>query len=158
MRARPLALTLLATLATAACADRSPSAPGDAGLGARSGSTASSDTTVNGAPLPASVRVHGQVLASTTTGPRAPGDTLSAFVTVAGARVTLYRNVLVDGKGVSVKLGERTTAADGAFDFANVPGGYYVLSLNVTPDRFYGETYVLVAGTRADVTADIRIW
>ena len=158
MRARQLAFTVLAALAATACADRSPSAPGDAGLGAKSGSSAPIDTAVNGTPLPASVRVHGQVLASTTTGPRAPGDTLSAFVPVAGGRVTLYRNVLVDGKGVSVKLGERTTGADGAFDFTNVPGGYYVLSLNVTPDRFYGETYVLVAGTRTDVTADIRIW
>lgn len=142
---------------SAACADRSPSAPGDAGLGAQSGTQVGTDTTT-GVLLPERVRIHGRALVTTKDGPRAPGDTLSAFVPIAGARVTLYRNVLVDGRGVSQPVGERTTGADGAYEFAGVPGGYYILALNVTAEQFYGETFVYVPGTRDDVSADIRRW
>ena len=32
------------------------------------------------------------------------------------------------------------------------------IALNVTPARFYGETFTYVAGTRSEVQADIRVW
>jgi hypothetical protein len=145
-------------LVAGACADAGPSAPeGSGGEDARTGTQVGTDSLTH-PPLPAAVRVRGRALVATTDGPRAPGDTLSAFVPIEGARVTLYRNVLVDGKGVSVKLAEHTTGADGAYEFAGVPGGYYILALNVTPERFYGETFVYVAGTRSEVSADIRVW
>ena len=152
---RPLAIALLAVAATAACSDRDTTAPDAAQLGA--GARVPGDTS-SVAPLPEQVRVRGRVLATTKDGPRAPGDTLAAFAPVAGARVTVYRNVLENGAGVSKFVAEQVTGADGAFDFRGVPGGYYVVSLNVTPERFYGETHVLVAGTKAEVSADIRIW
>ena len=153
---RPLAtLTAIALLGAMGCADHTPSAP--SGLETESGTQVGTDTTT-GVLLPASVHVRGRALVTTKDGPRAPGDTLSSFVPIAGARITLYRNVLVDGRGVSVKFGERTTGADGVFDFTGVPGGYFILSLNVTPEQFYGETFVYVAGTRPEVTADVRVW
>jgi hypothetical protein len=147
----PLAAALLA-----ACADAAPSAP-DTGGDSRVGTQAGTDSLTH-PPLPATVRVRGRALVSTTDGARAPGDTLSAFAPMGGAHITLYRNVLVDGRGVSVKHAERTTGADGAYEFADVPGGYYILALGVTPERFYGTTFVYVAGTRSEVTADIRVW
>ena len=156
---RPLAtlaaLVAIAMLGAAACSDRTPSAP--SGLETQSGTQVGTDTTT-GVLLPASVHVRGRALVTTKDGPRAPGDTLSSFAPIAGARITLYRNVLIDGQGVSVKFGERTTGADGVFDFTGVPGGYFILSLNVTPEQFYGETFVYVLGTRAEVTADVRVW
>lgn len=150
-------LPALAAAMLGACSGAAPSAP-DAGTDReRTGTQVGTDSLTH-PPLPAAVRVRGSALVTTTDGARAPGDTLPAFAPMEGARVTLYRNVLVDGKGVSVKHAERTTGADGAYDFADVPGGYYILALNVTPDRFYGETFVYVAGTRSEVTADIRVW
>ena len=161
MHVRRLLPALLAAVAlvAGACADSGPSAPDASGAGddARTGTQVGTDSLTH-PPLPAAVRVRGRALVTTKDGPRAPGDTLSAFVPIEGARVTLYRNVLVDGKGVSVKLAERTTGADGGYDFVDVPGGYYILALNVTPERFYGETFVYVAGTRSEVHADIRVW
>src|SRR3954469_1253949 len=112
-------LALLVGASVTACADRTPSAPDASGLGSKSGTQVGNDTTIGGA-LPASIRVHGRALVTTKDGPRAPGDTLSAFAPIAGAHVTLYRNVLVDGQGVSVKMAERTTGADGAYDFAGM--------------------------------------
>ena len=160
MHTRHLAVVavLALGLGVSACSDRTPSAPDDAKLGARSGTQAGNDTTIGSGVLPASIRVHGRALVTTKDGPRAPGDTLSAFAPIAGAHITLYRNVIVDGQGVSQKVAERTTGADGAYDFTRLPGGYYILALNVTAEQFYGETFTYVAGTRSDVAADIRVW
>jgi len=151
-------VTLVASASLVACSDGTPVAPTGSDLGSKSGTQVGNDTTIGGVVLPARIRISGHALVTTKDGPRAPGDTLSAFAPIAGAHITLYRNVLVDGQGVSVKMAEQTTGADGAYDFAGVPGGYYILALNVTPERFYGETFTYVLGTRTEVTADIRVW
>jgi Carboxypeptidase regulatory-like domain len=46
---------------------------------------------------------------------------------VAGATVKLFHNELVNGAGVSVFVTEAVSNADGSFQFANVPFGYYLL-------------------------------
>lgn len=159
MHYRRTSFVVLAALAAlAACSDSSTTAPDAARLGGEAGEEAGRDTSIAQPSYAASVRIRGHVLESSIDGPRAPGDTLSAFVPVAGARVTIYRNTIVDGEGVSVKVAEATTNADGAYDVANVPGGPYVIALNVTPDRFYGEVSVYALGTQPEITADIRIW
>ena len=61
--------------------------------------------------------VSGRVLTS-----RAQGT-----VPVAGATVKLFHNVLVNGAGVSVFVSEVVSAADGSFQFADVPFGWYLL-------------------------------
>jgi hypothetical protein len=159
MLPRRLALTAVAALvAVAACSDSS-TAPDPAGLGPASGAQAGRDTTIGSPSYVANVRIRGRVLEATWQPGNTAGDSLVAgFAPMAGAHVTIYRNVLVDGQGVSVKVGEATTNADGAYDVARVPGGPYVISLNVTPDRFYGETYVYALGTKPEITADIRVW
>ena len=145
MRTR-LVPALLAT-SLAACADRvasptpdaaqeRPAAPAGAVL-AQPGDTGSTITYAS------RVHVSGRVLAGS-----AP---------VAGMRVTLYRNVLQDGKGVSIRVGEQTTGADGAFSFVDVVGGPYVLALNVTPARPYGDLVAYALGTTAEVRVDIKI-
>lgn len=107
--------------------------------------------------FPAAVRVHGRVLVASPGAAPAPGDTVG-FAPVAGARITLYRNQLVDGKGVSQRIGEVTTGADGQYAFDGVPGGYYVLALNATADRPWGENVTYVLGNAAVVRADMRFW
>jgi hypothetical protein len=159
------ALLCLVAAAAAACADGAidPVRPDVAAQnGPRTpdatGQAAQPSDTTRPANYPSSVRVRGHVLTTVWTAGRTVGDTLTGFTPVAGARVTLYRNVLVDGRGVSQLVGERTTGADGSFVFEGAPGGPYVLALNVTPERPYGDVLTYVMGDRAEVTADLRIW
>lgn len=121
--------------------------------------TTPSDTAKTPPTYPASVRVTGRVLQATWTQGMTAGDTvLSSFSPVSGARVTLYRNLLVGGKGVSEKVGEKTTGADGKFVFENAPGGPYVVSLNVTPAQFYGEAFTYLMGNAAEVSVDLKVY
>jgi hypothetical protein len=164
MRLRTATVLLAAMVCTAACADHA-SAPTEAERAASLGTTQTTGQTATQPAdttrptnYPASVRVQGRVLSTTWSAGRTVGDTLTGFTPVANARVTLYRNVLIDGRGVSQLVGERTTGADGGFVFESAPGGPYVLSLNVTPDRMYGEALTYVMGNVPEVTATLRVW
>jgi hypothetical protein len=137
--------------------------------GGRSDTTATGATgrPATGAPadtssaqhFPASVRVFGRLLVSSLEATQATrGDSASSFAPVAGARITLFRNVLVDGKGVSQRIGEVTTGADGSYQFQNVPGGYYVLALNVTPERPWGSNVAYAIGNKAELEVTMRFW
>ena len=145
MRSRLVPALLVASLA--ACADRvvspTPEATRDAPAGAPGAVLAPPGDTGSTIGYASRVRVSGRVLAGASP--------------VAGMRVTLYRNVLVDGKGVSLRVGEQTTSADGAFSFADVVGGPYVLALNVTATRPYGDLVAYALGTTAEVHVDIRV-
>lgn len=153
---------LLAAAAALACDDAGPTALRESAD--RGGATAAPATRAPGADsttptnFPSSVRVRGRVLQASIVTPAAPGADSVSRAPLAGARVTLYRNVLVDGRGVSEKLGERTTGADGAFVFDGVPGGYFVLALDATAERPYGRSQAFVAGTSAEVAADLYVW
>ena len=163
---RTALLCLIAAAATAAACADGATEPARPDVVARNepstrdaaGQSAQSADTARQTNYPASVRVQGRVLTTVWTPGRTVGDTLSGFTPLAGARVTLYRNVLVDGRGVSQLVGERTTDADGSFVFERAPGGPYVLAYNTTPERPYGDALTYVMGDRAQVTADLRIW
>lgn len=145
---RPIVLAALAAATLAACSDAPTSVPDLTGgalavappVGAASQDTATGqppapapatpDTTrpVN---FPASARVEGRVLLPTV------GDG-SPTAPAPGARLTLFRNQLVNGEGVSTRVAETTAGADASFAFDDVPGGYLVLAVNVTPERPWG--------------------
>jgi hypothetical protein len=152
--------TFAAAVALAACA-ADPTSPPAQTTGDEStplvtaGAAQQGDTTGITITYASRVRVSGRVL--TLAAGVGAFDTLGASTPRAGARVTLYRNVLVDGHGVSLRVGEQTTGADGAFSFANVVGGPYVLALNVTPERFYGEAVTYALGTTSEVYVDLRV-
>ncbi|MDF1505262.1 hypothetical protein [Roseisolibacter sp. H3M3-2] len=101
--------------------------------------------------FPRSIRLEGRALlpsaTDSTPAPAAPGT-----------RLTLFRNTLADGKGVSTKVGETTVRADGIFAFADVPGGYLVLAVEVTAAREWGTHVAFLVGN-AEVTRVIpRFW
>src|SRR5687768_6480935 len=160
MRTRQAALSLTTILAATACAAAdtagpesrdAPSVTGD-GAAARAGAA---DTTT---PVAASSRVRGRVRLATW---RAPGQgTASADTTqhtpVAGATLKLYRNLLVDGRGVSRFVMQTTSAADGSYTFGQLEGGYYLVYTSVP--GVAGEHLDYLAATRADVTLDVTVW
>ncbi|MGZ8376566.1 MAG: hypothetical protein ACXW0Z_04920 [Gemmatirosa sp.] len=127
--------------------------------GATGGGTARppADTTT-AQNFPASVRVQGRLLMKSYEPSSTSADSLSGFEPVAGQRITLFRNRLVDGKGVSDRIGEATTGADGSYQFQNVPGGYYVLALNVTAQRPWGSNVAYAIGNKAEIEVTTRFW
>jgi hypothetical protein len=112
--------------------------------------------TARGANFPASVTVLGSV--SLLKEGASPRDSLTAFAPVAGVRIALFRNEVVDGRKISERIGEVTTGADGAFRFADVKGGYFVLAVNPTADKPYGASTSYLTGDRAEVKADLHFW
>jgi hypothetical protein len=100
---------------------------------------ASSDRSLNGtgkapgdtsttSPYLGNTSTSGFVLTMSKKAPSTPGgsDTLQTSP-VSGAELTLYHNVLQNGAGVSVFVATTTSAANGAYSFAPVPGGYYII-------------------------------
>jgi len=79
-------------------------------------------------PYIGTTATSGFVLTVSKKSPSAPGgsDTLQTSP-VSGAVLTLYHNVLQDGVGVSVFVATTTSGANGAYSFAPVPGGYYII-------------------------------
>ena len=163
-------LAILATAATAlaACSDAPATAPApdESALAAAPGtpiaaaptSGATTADTARATNFPAAVRVHGRLLVKSYEQTSTVRDTLSGFEPVPGQRITLFRNVLVDGRGVSQRIGEVTTGADGGYAFEGVPGGYYVLALNVTPTRPWGSNVAYAIGDRPDLEVTVRFW
>ena len=165
---RRLAILVTAAAALAACGDAPATAPApDESALASAPGTPAAGTPIAGATtadtarttnFPAAVRVHGRLLMKSYEPTSTVHDTLSGFEPVPGQRITLFRNVLVDGRGVSQRIGEVATGADGGYAFEGVPGGYYVLALNVTPTRPWGSNVAYVLGDRADVEVTFRFW
>ena len=173
-RHRPAILATAALAALAACGDAptaAPQAPDESTLAAAPGTPvagapvvgtpaagATTADTARATNFPAAVRVHGRLLAKSYEPGSTAADTLSGFAPVPGQRITLFRNLLVDGRGVSQRIGEVTTGADGGYAFDGVPGGYYVLALNVTAARPWGSHVAYAIGDRADLEVTVRFW
>jgi hypothetical protein len=147
-----LAVALLAACSSESAAPTSPDATNKKTLGA-GGDGGQSDTTST--PTYAGpVRLAGHAFVVAHVAPTAGSrDTLSS-TPLAGAELTLYHNVLVNGVGQSVYVGQVTTGSDGAYEFAGIPGGYYLLR-----GAYAGSsTLSYVAANAAEVTVDVRFW
>lgn len=149
-------LVLAAALLAACSSDSVPTSPDAAHK--TSLQAGGSDTTAT-PPWAGTVRLSGRVLGVARVAPTAGGsDTLSS-APIAGAVLTLYHNVLVDGVGQSIEVGRVVTGADGAYEFAEIPGGYYLLRGTVASGPFAGgSTLDYVAANAAEVRVDVRFW
>jgi hypothetical protein len=155
-------ITILAVALLAACSSESPAptSPDAANKSALNGgaSRGSSDTTAT-PPYAGTVHIAGRVLGVARVAPASPGaDTLGA-TPIAGATLTLYHNVLVNGAGQSVLVGQVVTRADGSYEFPDVPGGYYLLRGSVSDGPWAGSSSLdYVAANAARITVDVRFW
>ena len=151
-------ILVLAVALLAACSSESaaPTALDMSGKTARGAGP--SDTTAT-PPYAGTVRLAGHVYGVARVAATAgSSDTLRA-APLAGAVLTLYHNVLVNGEGQSIEVGQVVTGADGAYEFAGIPGGYYLLRGSVADGPFAGGgTLSYVAANAAEVTVDVRFW
>jgi hypothetical protein len=108
--------------------------------------------------LPEKVQLSGRVLAVTVIAP-APGvrDTLR-FDPIAGAKVRVMRNLLVDGKATQRLAAELVTDANGAFAVKDLAGGYYVVYADPPAGSPYQSSFSYLAATRPEVKVDVYLW
>ena len=151
-------ISLLLAVALAACSSdaTAPSlnAAKDGVLGQNAASGTDSSAAVG---YTGTVHLTGRVLGQTQSA-AAPGvDSLQA-TPLAGAVVTLYRNVLQNGAGTSIEIGQFTTRADGSYEFGSLPAGYYLLRTNIAEGPWSGSLLSYVTANAASVTVDVRVW
>jgi hypothetical protein len=102
-------------------------------------------------------RIGGRVL-STARKPGATGNDTLSYDGIAGAKVTLKRNLLVNGAATQVTLGITTTDAQGNYAFTNAPGGYYVVYASGPAGGGWSDSYTLTLADRPLVTSNIYLW
>jgi hypothetical protein len=113
------------------------------------------DTASAGAP--ASVRVTGQVLGVSATEPVSGTNDTLRFAPIPHARITLKRNILVDGQSAQEPAGELSADADGRFRLDGLVGGYYVVEA-VAPGSGYRAGWEYLAATRSAVDLTVYLW
>jgi hypothetical protein len=153
-------LVLAVALLAACSSDRStPTSLNAANRAALKGGAAHDPSDTTSTPTYAGV-VHlgGRVLGVTRVAPSSAGgsaDTLRSRP-IAGAVLTLYRNVVVDGEGTTDYVAQVVTGAGGTYEFPNLPGGYYLLRGRIVDGPWAGNTLSYVAANAAEVTVDVR--
>jgi hypothetical protein len=159
MRTPRTSILAVAILAVAACSDddvsTAPAAHGDASVAdvAARGGAAAADTT---RPIAGTARVQGRVRGAAWRAPGQGSADTTRLTPIAGATLRLYRNVLVDGRGVSRFVGQTTSAADGSYSFGEIEGGYYLVYTSVP--GMSGEHLDYLPATTPSVTLNVTIW
>ena len=142
-------LALASTVVLAACSD------GAGGLAAPNGAVGVPVDTSGIAP--SILNVSGHVFAIQAT-PAAQGSDTLHYIPIAGVSLRLMHNILVDGQSAQELAGTTVSGADGAYGFANLPGGYYVLYAEPSAASGYAGSYSLVPRTPANVLVDMYVW
>ena len=150
MDLRPVSAAAFAALVLACSTDqptglditRNPNAPG------------ASDTSAAG--FPASVRVTGQVLGVSATAPVADRADTLRFTPVVGARVTIKRNLLVNGQSAQEVAATLDADRDGRFGL-ELRGGYYVVEADA-PGSGFTAGWEYLPATRGSVDLAVYMW
>lgn len=108
--------------------------------------------------IPEKVAVSGRVLGMVLIEP-APGvrDTIRVDP-VAGAKVRIMRNVLVNGVATQVLALELTTDAAGRFGVKDLPGGYYVAYADPPAGSPWAPSWAYFSATSSAVNVDVYLW
>jgi len=107
--------------------------------------------------LPEKVAVAGRVLGIVFMTP-GPGvrDTVR-LDPVVGAKVTIMRNILVNGRSAQELAAALTTDASGRFT-VTVKGGYYVVYAEPPAGSIWSKSYSYLPATQPNVNVDVYLW
>jgi hypothetical protein len=108
-------------------------------------------------PLPEKVAVSGKVVGLVFIEP-APGvrDTMR-LDPLAGIKVRIMRNIIVNGSSAQELAAELVTDANGAFK-TSLKGGYYVVYAEPPANSIWNKSFSYLAATRPDVNVTVYLW
>jgi prealbumin domain-containing protein len=146
-------------LAVGACDNDKAIAPDNNVVSTVTGTTGAvfsepSDTTPVGS-TPATI--HGSVILITVTPSNGQPVDTSHTSPIAGARLSLSQRVNNGGTITLVPYAQATSDANGAFSFAEVPAGYYVLKAEGPSGAPYQGAQAYIATSVADIAVEFRL-
>ena len=156
------AAVLVAAAGLVACSGRDTTTAPELRILALAVEAADSTPTDTTKPPPASVRVFGQILGvtvpdSSTDSTAAPTDTLS-FEPIVGARIRIFRNVLVNGDSSQVFVADARSRANGVYEVKGLAGGYYTVTATPPAGSGYARGSAFLAATAPDVRLDVYLF
>jgi hypothetical protein len=104
------------------------------------------------------VQVSGRVLAVVVISPTPDVRDTLRFEPIAGAKLRVMRNLLVDGKAVQRLAAELVSDANGTYALRDLPGGYYVVYADPPAGSQYSSSFSYLAATKPEVKLDIYLW
>ena len=113
--------------------------------------------TASGGLLPASVTVTGQVFGVSAREPVGGSADTLRHDPLPHARLTLKRNILVNGESAQEPAGSFTADADGRFRLNGLRGGYYIIEASA-PGSGYRDGWEYLPATRAVVEVNVYLW
>lgn len=142
----------------AACSDRPVTAPDATSAQPNTVGTSGASSTDTIPQLPAVFAVSGKVLGVSSSAAVAGSSDSLHFEPVAGARIKLYHNVLVNGTATQILAAETTSGADGAYRVTGLVGGYYIVQAAAPAGSAYADNFAYLAGTASEVKTDVYLW
>ena len=115
------------------------------------------DTLDSMPPVPQNVAVSGRVLGIVPITPTAGSRDTLRFDPIAGAKVRIMRNLLVNGAATQVIAAERVSDANGKFS-ASLAGGWYVVYVEPPAGTNWSKSFSYLAANRAEVSVDVYLW
>ena len=146
IRAATSALLVMAALACS-------SVPTDLQSALSADARSAGDTTAG--VLPASVRVNGRILGVSASEPVAGSSDTLRHDPLPHARITLKRNILVNGESAQEPAGTFTADAEGRFRLDDLRGGYYIIEASAPG---YRDGWEYLPATRAAVELSVYLW
>ncbi len=113
------------------------------------------DTTSAG--LPASVRVSGQILGVSAAGPVSGSTDTLRYEPIPNARLTVMRNILVNGQSAQELAATLTADGDGRFRLDDLAGGHYIVEASA-PGSGYAAGWEYLPATRSVVEVNVYLW
>jgi hypothetical protein len=116
------------------------------------------DTVDTMPPVPAKVALSGRVLAVVVVVPSAGMRDTLRFDPIAGAKVRIMRNLLVNGTASQVLAAELTSDGAGRFSVKDLAGGYYVVYVDPPAGSIWEKNFAYLAATQPNVSVDVYLW
>jgi hypothetical protein len=156
MRVGRATILLLSALGLVACAqDTTTGPPSELRRIVDSTVTSGGDTV---RVFTGAVRLSGQVLGVSAVVPVASSRDSLRFEPIAGARIRVMRNILVDSAATQVLVAETTSGRNGEYVVERLEAGYYIAYVTAPEGSAYVDNWSYVPANAGEVRVNVYLW
>ena len=129
--------------------------PTDLQAARNTGAPTPGDTSAAG--LPASVRVAGRIIGVSAAAAVAGSTDTLRHTPIPHARITIQRNILVNGQSAQELAATLSADAEGRFHLDGLRGGYYIVEASA-PGSGYRDGWEYLPATQSTVELNVYLW